>query len=456
MHRLNRLRGFAAPKVNRFIEFLTLQGITMAANLLYGFLCLRILTIPEYAKYIVVFVFMSTLTLLMDVSFSSTLLPLIGHRIDDRKLIADYVASLRQLARWLFLAAIPVVLIVYPLMVRRQDWGWKTVAGMLAILLVAGWFARVSGAYGAVLIVRRDRRMWYGVQMISAFGTLALLIVFWALHGLNVFSAILINVVGIIFVASAYYARARHLLGVGGVSSPRIRREIVHLAAPNIAYAIFYAFQGQIGMFLIAVFGHTHAVASLGALTRLARIYALFGYMGPLLIEPYFAKLGRERLLRNYALAAALVSLFAATVTALAYCLPQVFLWILGPKYANLRLEVVLMLAVAGLGFVYDMLGIINSARKFVYWWNGIATIVLTIVVQIVCILRVDLSSVRGILMFSLATLTTWLVVAVATGVYGFLRGPREYISTHLEADALSSQIISSEGLLEEQGETFQ
>jgi hypothetical protein len=47
-------------------------------------------------------------------------------------------------------------------------------------------------------------------------------------------------------------------------------------------------------------------------------------------------------------------------------------------------------------------------------------------------------------------------VVAFATGVYGFLRGPREYISTHLEAGALSSQIISSEGLLEEQGETFQ
>jgi hypothetical protein len=41
-----------------------------------------------------------TLVVLMDVNFSGTLIPLIGDRIDNRKLIADYVASLRQLSYW--------------------------------------------------------------------------------------------------------------------------------------------------------------------------------------------------------------------------------------------------------------------------------------------------------------------------------------------------------------------
>src|SRR5260370_34569144 len=94
----------------------------------------------------------------MDISFSSALLPLIGERTDDRQLIADYVASLRQLAHWLFLVMAPVTVIAYPLFVRRQHWSWPVVAAMVVILLVASWCARVSGAYAAAALVRLGRQ----------------------------------------------------------------------------------------------------------------------------------------------------------------------------------------------------------------------------------------------------------------------------------------------------------
>src|SRR6185437_17015775 len=177
--------------------------------------------------------------------------------------------------------------------VRRQQWPWTVVAGMVAILLVAGWCARISGAYGAVLIVRRDRFAWYRMQMISSLGTLFLLGIIWSVHWLNAFSAILINVVGIVFISTAYYIRAGRLLGVKGRPSKEKRQEIVHLAMPTMPGAIFYAFQGQISILLITLFGHTTAVAGLGALNRLSRVFVLFAQMSPLLIEPYFARLPR-------------------------------------------------------------------------------------------------------------------------------------------------------------------
>jgi O-antigen/teichoic acid export membrane protein len=426
MSQLHSWQAFLAPKLRHVIEFLASQGITLAGNLLYGLLCVRLLPIAEYAKFAVVFGFLGTLTLLMDISLSGTLIPLVGQRIDDRQLIADYVASLRQLVRRLYMLIAPAAIVFYPLLVHKLQWSWRVVTAMVAILLVAAWCARVSGAYGAVLIVRRDRRVWYRAQMISSLGTLALLGVFRSAHWLNAFSAILINVGGIVFVCLAYFFRARQLLGVEGRPSKEKRKAIVHLALPNMPNAIFYALQGQVSLLLITLFGHTSAVASVGALTRLSQIFVLFAQMNPLLLEPYFAKLPRARLKANYLGVLALEGVFCLFVTGLARYFPQLFLWVLGPRYAGLRFEVFLMLAASSIGYFCGVLWTIHCARRFVYWWNGMMAISLILLVQVAFIWKVDLSTVRAVLTLNLATAGVALLVNLLTGVYGFIRGPRK------------------------------
>ena len=426
MSHLHSLKAFLAPKLQRVVEFLAAQGITMAGNLLYGLLCVRLLPIAGYAKFAVVFGFLGTLTLLMDINFSGTLIPLVGERIDDRQLIADYVASLRQLAHRLYMVMAPAAILVFPLLVYKQQWSWQVVAAMVAILLVAAWCARVGGAYGAVLIVRRDQRVWYRAQMISSLGTLALLGVFWAAHWLSAFSAILINVAGIVFVSSSYFFRARYLLGGAGHPSKEKRKAIVHLALPNMPNAIFYALQGQMSLLLITIFGHTSAVASIGALGRLSQIFALFAQMNPLLVEPYFAKLSRARLKANYLGVLAVVGVLCLFVTGLARYFPQLFLWVLGPKYYGLRFEVLLSIATGSLGYLCGVLWVINSARRFVYWWNGALTITYSLLAEVLFLWKMDLSTVRGVLTLMVALASGGFLINVLTGVYGFLWGPRK------------------------------
>jgi len=407
------------------MEFLTAQGITMAGNLLYGLLCVRLLPISDYAKFAVVFGTLGTLTLLMDINFSGTLIPLIGERVTDYQLIADYVASLRQLARRLFILIAPATIILFPLLVHRQEWSWRVVAAMVAILLAAAWCARISGGYGAVLIVCRDRRMWYRAQMISSLGTLALLGVFWAFHWLNAFSAILINVAGIIFVSQAYYFRARHLLGVTGNASKEKCKEIVHLALPNMPNAIFYALQGQLSLLLITIFGHASAIASVGALGRLSQIFVLFSQMNPLLLEPYFAKLQKARLKVNYIGVLVAEGIFCLLIASLARYFPQLFLWVLGHNYSTLHFEAFLAVSTGCIGYFCGVLWVIHSSRRFVYWWNGMLTISLTLAVQIVYIWKADVTSVRAVLTMNLVTALVGLLINVFTGVYGFVWGPR-------------------------------
>jgi len=425
MSRLSASRTFLVPKLHRVFEFITSQGLATAGNLFYGFLCVRLLPLSGYAKYAVAFGFLGSLTVLMDIGISSTLLPLIGERIDDRKLIADYVATIRQLAHWVFLLVALVAIVVFPLIVRRQHWSWETEVGIVFVILFAGWCARASGTYGAVLIVRRDRTAWYRVQIISSYGTLALLGIFWAGNCLNAVSAILINVAGMAFVAIAYFLRARRLLGTVGRVSREKRRAILHLALPSMPNSIFYAWHGQIALVLITFFGHTVAVASLGALSRFAQMFLLLAQMNPLLIEPYFAKLPRTSLKRNYVLVLAAAGSVCVCVSGLAARFPELYLWVLGQKYNGLRFEVLLVVLGSSIYYLQGVMWTIHCSRRFVYWWNNSAIICVTLAIEIFFILKVDLSTVRAVLTMNLVTAAGSLLLSILTGVYGFARGPR-------------------------------
>jgi O-antigen/teichoic acid export membrane protein len=426
MNRLQAYKSFLVPKLKRVSEFLSVQGITMAGNLLYGLLCVRWLPIAGYAKFVVVFGLLGSVGLLLNAGISNTLAPLVGEQVDDKQLIADYVASLRTVALWLFALVAPAMIVVFPFLVRRQQWGWQVVIAMEAMILVAAWFARIGSAYGAVLLLRRDRKPWYRAQMISSLGTLALLLGFQACGRLNEWVAILLNIAGIVYVGASYYLRSRKLLGVTGHSSPEKRKAIIHLAMPNAPSTIYYALQAQISLMLITYFGHAAGVAGVGALTRLTQIFTVFGQMNPVLIEPYFAKLSRARLKRQYIGTIVAVSGFCLCLILLAHTFPELFLWVLGPKYATLRFEVFLVITSGSISYVNGVMWVIHSARRFVYWWNNLLTVAVTISVQALYLWKFDLSTVRAVLYFNMSTATTFFFICIFCGIYGFTRGPRQ------------------------------
>jgi len=405
---------------------MTRQGIAMTGNMLYGLLCVRILPIDSYAKFAVLFGFMGSLTTLLDIGISGTLAPLVGEQINNLSLIANYVASLRRLALKLYLVVAPLAAILFSLVVRRQHWGVSVVAQMVVALLFTAWFARVSSAYGSVLILRRDRSYYYRIQIIGSIGSLSLLLVFWALHAVNIYVGILLNVAQILFIAGSFYQRARELLGVKGEPSPQQEKAIVRLALPNMPGSIFYAAQGQIMLMLITFFGHSESVASVGALGRLGQIVVFFGQMNPILVEPFFAKLQAARLKRVYLASVALIAVGAAAFSGLGFLFPEVFLWILGPNYSKLRVEVGLMILSSAIQYVSGFLWVVHSSRRFVYWWVTIANISLTVGVELLFIWRLDLSTVRNVLILNIATAVAGLCICIACGTYGFLRGPQK------------------------------
>jgi len=61
-----------------------------------------------------------------------------GVSLMDRQPIANYVASLRQLAHRLFAIVTPGTVIADPLLARNRHWNCQTVTAMVTILLFNG------------------------------------------------------------------------------------------------------------------------------------------------------------------------------------------------------------------------------------------------------------------------------------------------------------------------------
>jgi len=427
MTRLEKARALLMPKLQLIAQVLMKQGIAMGANMLYGLLCVRMLPVPDYAKFAVLFGYMGSITVLLDVGISGTLAPLVGEQTSNFQLIANYVAAIRKLVQRMYLIVAPVAAFIFILLVRKQQWGRWVVAQMIVALLITAWFARVSSCYGAVLILRRDRTNYYRAQLIGSLGSLALLIVFWAFHRVNVYVGVLLNMAQILFIATSYYRRSKNLLPVKGESSRQKEKAIIRLAMPNLPGSIFFAISGQITLMLITVFGHNaSSVANIGALNRLSQILVFFSQINVILVEPYFARLPVARLKRAYIMAVSVVAVCAAAFSSLAFLCPGGFLWILGPHYSGLRTEVGLVILASSGRYVSGFLWTVHTARRFVYWWNNIANIVLFLLIQAAFLWKFDLSTVRNVLILNLAMVPAALGVGIACGIYGFWRGPQK------------------------------
>jgi len=422
---LDKAKAVLLPKLPHLAHLFTKLGAAIGANMVYGLLCVRLLPVADYAKFAVLFGFMGTITLLLDAGVTNTLTPMVGTQVQDLRLIADCVASIRRIALKAYLIVAPVAGVVFILIVHRQHWPGLVVAQMLLVLLVTAWFARVTANYGSTLILLRDRNYYYRTQIVGSVGSLALLLVSVALHQFNIYVAILLNVAQTMFIGGMNFRRVRQLLGPGGSALPKLQTAILRLATPNFPSTLFYAFQGQLTLSLIVVFGRTASVANVGALGRLSQIFVIFNQVTVILIEPFFARLAAEKLKRYYMLAIASGLVFCAGLTGFAFLFPGVFLWLLGPNYRQLRIETGLVILGGSCAYMYSFLWLINTSRRFVYWWTAAANIILVLLVESVFIFKMDLSSVRNVLTMNAAAGLASLLVMMACGIYGFWRGPR-------------------------------
>jgi hypothetical protein len=163
-------------------------------------------------------------------------------------------------------------------------------------------------------------------------------------------------------------------------------------------------------IWLISLFGNTGNVAEIGALSRLGMIFSVIMAVMASIVLPGFARCqSPPQLKRRYFQIVAGFVCFGLGLITLSLIFPSELLWILGGKYAHLKGEVVLMMILSASSSIIAAMWSLNASKAWIKgsWLN----IPGTIAAQILLLAMLDISTLRGVLLFAIFSLIPTLLL---------------------------------------------
>ena len=401
-------------------SFLLGQAAVQGISVVIGIYLVRSLSIRSYAEFGLALGFQSTAAILMDLGFAGTVIPLVGERASDREVVGRYVRgakSLRDRTFWMFS---PLVAVFFLVITHRQGWEWPVQLGLLASVLVALYSSSSMAYYSAPLFLHRRMRDFYVPQTISSACRLLFYLALNALGALNSLAAAGGNALNVAVNGYLLKNRGSQFIDLPRHDQPEVRKEILLYVMPAMPAILLGAFHGQIALLLISIFGKTVNIAQVSALSRLAQLFNLLMTFNVIIIEPYVARLPREKLLHSYFRFVALAMAGGVLLTTFAFFVPGAFLWILGSKYEELRSLIGWVVLTACINYVAGLIWIMNRSRKWVFWRGTVAEISLLALVQIGFLVLVGVRNTREAIFFNFASSFCYVVAHAYVASYGF------------------------------------
>lgn len=405
-------------------RFASVQALVQIIGFLSGILIIRHLDQRDYAYFTIANTMQGTLNLLADMGISIGVVSIGGRVWHERHRFGELVNTALAMRRKLGTGAVLVVVpILYYLLAKNG--ASPIYAAALIGLVIIGLVAQLAlGVLGVVPRLRADLGRIQAIDFTGAIARLGALVVLIFLR----LNAALCVAVGSATLLLQLLMLRRYVRGVIDTSAPQNaedRSAMRGFIRNQAANAVFYCLQGQITVFLISIFARrVAAVAEVGALGRLAMIFAVLTNLLMNIFAPAFARAQSPRRLRwQFAGTVAAVGAFCAAIMAAAALFPRQFLFVLGGKYAHLERELLLMLGAAVINALTGTLWSLNTAKA---WIRGAwLYIPLTIVTQVCLIPFIDFSSVRGVLVFNLLSAVPNLLLNAALSFRGFQTLPR-------------------------------
>lgn len=388
------------------------QGVTQLLQLVSGFILIRWLTKDAYATFTLVMALQGTTQALVDMGISQSLTALIGRKIHDFKAVGRYIAACRYYRDRLLLIGGVLLFGVFILIAPKYGWTeglwvWLWLSVVLALVFQA-W----ASVYTPIFLLNQDLKTIYTIGVGSGAMRLAFIV---GAHVLGILTAPLALMLGAL--QSCVGGWSTRKLTRARIKEPgkmedlaSEKKEILSQALPRVPSNIFYAFEGQITIFLIGIFGTTAGIAEIGALSRLAMLFLIFKKAGNILIGPYFAKVDNQHVLPRTVFFIIGTFAFFVAVSGFTYLFPQPFLLILGDGYQHLGYEVFLIISVSALRLVNMVVFSVCIARKYIFPWFAIVDVVPLLIVMVIGFTLIDLSSLTGVLYLSFAMALTKLM----------------------------------------------
>lgn len=426
-------------RLRRLLRILTSfvlgQASMQGVSIVIGLFLVRSLSVRSYAQFGLALGFQATASILMDLGFASTIIPLVGERVTERALVGKYVRGAKSLRDRSFLIFSPLVAVTFLAITHKQGWGWPVQIGLLSSVLLTLYSSSAASYYSVPLLLYRQLRDFYLPQTLTTVGRLLVYLLLYAIGALNSVTAAVCSALNATINGFLLKKKGARLIEWPDHDEPAVRREIFRYILPASPAILLGAFHGQVALFLISIFGNTVNIAQVSALGRLGQMFNLLMSFNVVIVEPYVARLQRHRLPFTYFKLIAVACLGGAVLTLFTFAAPGIFLWILGAKYAQLRSLMGWVVLTSCINYVAGLIWIMNRSRKWIFWRGTIAEISLLAVVQIGYLLIFGVRSTRAAVLFNFASSFCYVAAHSYIAIYGFFKGRGE------ELDAVRTQI---------------
>ena len=405
--------------------FLIGQGTLQAIQFVIGFFLLRKLSIEAYAQFGLAYGFQVTLGSLTDLGFTSTIVPLVGEHRDNRLLVGRYVRAAKHWRDRTFGFLAPVTAICFLAIMYKHHWGWGLQLGLTLSVLITLYSSGRLSYFSTPLFIFGRLKEYYIPQTITAALRLIAYVACSAAGVLGAFVAAGLNSLTVAVNGLIIEKNAQPHMEWPEKDDPATDQEVLRYIIPAMPAFIFSAFQAQISLFLISIFGGTVSVAEVAALSKLAQLFGVLMTFNIMVIEPYIARRKRERLLQTYLGFIVLTTAICIPVVLCAFAVPAPFLWLLGGNYKNLGPDIGWVVLSACISHIAGLVWIMNRSRKWLFWSGTILEIALLLIVQSAYLFLVGVHTTRQAVFFTLASSFCYVAAHGYVGVLGFLKGPR-------------------------------
>jgi O-antigen/teichoic acid export membrane protein len=416
----------SSPLVRRALQrarvvgsFATVQVFVQLIGFLSGILLVRHLDQREYAFFTIANTMQGTLNILADIGISIGVVSIGGRVWQDRSRFGQLITTALNMRRRLGAVAVIVITPLLFFMLIKNGASIPYTLALIAVVL-AGLVVQLS--VGVLSVVPRLHSDIRRIQIIDFTGSVVRLVLIIALM-LLFLNAGLAVAVGSATMLLQYWLLRRYVNRVVDMQAPENPEDRVAMRGfikNQAAGAVFFCLQGQITVFLISIFAtRAGAVAEVGALGRLAMIFAVLSNLLTNVFAPAFARCQSPRRLRwQFGVIVGGVAAFSIAVVGAAALFPQAFLFVLGGKYSHLESELVLMVGGAVASALTGTFWALNASKA---WIGGAWLYVpLTLVTQVALIPYTDFSSVHSVLIFNLISALPNLLLNCVLSFRGF------------------------------------
>lgn len=389
-----------------------MQVLVQGVSAVTGLLLIRAMEKDAYAWFTLASSMLATLHLLADGGISTALTSIGGRVYQNAAEFSRLLADGRRMALRLALAGIVLASPFFWHLYTRLGTPPAMTSALLGLAVLGMAPAMLATILTVPLRLHSRARQAQAAELLGASARLALCGGLLWLGGADARALFAGTILASLCQAWLLRTRTREYTEPPP-SATGHQKEITGFVRALYGNHIFFCVQGQIATWLIGWLAGVDQVADLGALSRLAVLFAAFGAPFTHLVAPSMARIHDMRILRRrFALAVGAAFGATALVLAASAWQPGWFLWLLGAKYANLGPELTLALASQGIGMIAGICWGLMVVRGWVShaWLN----IVLSCLGYALGAALMPLDTVAGVLKLNLvasAPLLAWVLM---------------------------------------------